>query len=168
MPQVTTAYFQRLYAFNRWANHRIRHSVLDLAPEEFERDLGNSFPSIRDTIVHIIAAEWIWLERWKGTSPRSMPDARELAAPEEIRRRWMDVEAEQAAYVEALSNDALGVVLRYTNTKGEEWEYPLWEMLAHVVNHSSYHRGQVATMLRQLGRKPAPTDFLLFCEEVPS
>jgi uncharacterized damage-inducible protein DinB len=165
MPHVTTSYFRRLYAYNRWANRRTFQSAFEVPAEEFERDLKGSFSSVRDTLVHIIAAEWVWLRRWKGVSPRSMPDAVELAAPEVIQRKWKEVEQEQASYIETLTDDDLRAIVRYTNTKGEEWEYPLWEMLVHVVNHSSYHRGQIATMLRQLGCKPASTDFLLFCEE---
>ena len=64
-------------------------------------------------------------------------------------------------FVAGVIDESLASVIGYTNTKGEEWKYPLWQMMQHVVNHSSYHRGQAATFMRQLGAEPAPTDFLI-------
>ena len=159
------SYYHRLFAYNEWANRRIFQSVHPVPAEDFTRDLGSSFPSIRDTLVHILGAEWIWLRRWKGISPKSLPGSDEIASLEDIRHRLDDVELERRAFLHDLTNHELNRSIRYANTKGEEWEYPLWEMLSHVVNHSTYHRGQVATMLRQLGHRPISTDMIYFKDE---
>ena len=80
--------------------------------------------------------------------------------------RWSEVEAEQRAFVESLTTERLLSPVRYVNLQGESWEYPLWRQMVHVVSHSGYHRGQLATLLRQLGAKPLPTDFLLFHDQL--
>lgn len=151
-----------LFAYNRWANARILGAVDPLDAEQFLRDLGSSFRSVRDTLVHILSAEWIWLERWRGTSPAAMFDPAAFPTLERIRARWRDVEAGQAAFVDAATNDRLQAPVAYRNTRGERWEYPLWQLMAHVVNHSTYHRGQITTLLRQLGAQAVATDLLVF------
>jgi uncharacterized damage-inducible protein DinB len=155
-----------LYEFNRWANATVLGAVSALRPEEWTRDLGNSFPSVRDTLVHILWAEWIWLSRWKGGSPKLMFDPTEFATVDLLRTRWLEVEHEQVEFVAGVSEESLRTVIEYVNTRGESFAYPLWQMLQHVVNHSTYHRGQVTMMLRQLGATPVPTDFLVFYDVI--
>jgi uncharacterized damage-inducible protein DinB len=69
-------------------------------------------------------------------------------------------------FIHNLADESLDKMITYINLKGETWTYPLWQMLQHLVNHSTYHRGQVTTMLRQLGAEPAATDFLLFFDKI--
>jgi len=160
--------FQTLYDYNRWANARVCDAVAKLTAEQYKRDLSNSFHSVRDTLTHILAAEWIWLRRWQGESPKALlapADFPDLAA---LRTKWMEVERERTAFVNNLTDELLNAPISYLNLKGEKWTYPLWQMLQHLVNHSTYHRGQVTTMLRQLGAEPAATDFLLFFDEKKS
>jgi uncharacterized damage-inducible protein DinB len=82
-----------------------------------------------------------------------------------IRSRWTEVQAEHADFLRTLDEAALSRDVRYVNLRGETWEYALWKQMLHVVNHSSYHRGQAVTMLRQLGRTPPSTDLLVFYDE---
>jgi uncharacterized damage-inducible protein DinB len=100
--------------------------------------------------------------RWKGTSPKVVFDPLEFPDLGALKTKWAEVERAQTTFVNAATDDALDRVIAYFNIKGEQWRYPLRHMMQHVVNHSSYHRGQVATMLRQLGAEPKPTDFLVF------
>jgi uncharacterized damage-inducible protein DinB len=154
----------KLFAYNRWANARILDPVSRLTAEEFDRTLGGSFPSIRLTLAHIYAAEWIWLERWHGRSPRGLPPAQEVPTLEALCEKWRPVEESCRAFVEGLTEDRMREIVSYVNVKGEAWKYPLGEMLVHVVNHSTYHRGQAVTMLRQLGKAPLATDYLVFLD----
>lgn len=156
---------RELYAYDRWANRRLLHAVAALSPEAFARDLGSSFPSVRDTVAHVLAAEWVWLRRWKGTSPTGTPEDWDLSTLEAIRTRWREVESEQEAFVSDLEDEDLRRVVSYRNTRGEPFESTLAQMLRHVVNHSTYHRGQVVTMLRQLGAEPPSTDLIQFYRE---
>lgn len=151
-----------LFEFNRWANGQLLAAVSALGPEDWTRDLKNSFPSVRDTLAHIMWAEWIWLRRWKGTSPKLVLDPAEFATVTVLWTKWSEVEREQADFVAGLTEESLSTVIEYVNTRGESFSYPLWQMLQHVVNHSTYHRGQITMMLRQLGATPVATDFLVF------
>jgi len=160
----TTQEISKLFDYNRWANTRTLEPAAALTAEEFGRQLGGSFPSVRETLAHIYAAEWIWLERWKGRSPRALPAAQEVPTLETLKEKWGPVEEGQRGFVEGLTEARMEEPISYVNTKGEAWAYPLGEMLVHVVNHSTYHRGQVATMLRQLGKAPLPTDYLVFLD----
>jgi uncharacterized damage-inducible protein DinB len=160
--------FRHLYGFNRWANARILEACARLAPEQVVKSIPSSFPSVRDTLAHILAAEWIWLERWKGTSPKALLDASGFPTLDALRERWRTVELEQRAFLESVRDPDLGKILTYVNTKGETWSYPLGRTLQHVANHSTYHRGQITTMLRQLGAEAPPTDLLVFDDEIGS
>lgn len=156
---------RRLYAYNRWANHRILDAAGKLDPESWTVDLGSSFPSIQATLAHILAAEWIWLSRWQGTSPTGLPPSWNLSTLEEIRARWADVENAREELLAALTDEDLDKAIAYRNLKGEPLMNTMGEMLRHVVNHSTYHRGQVVTMLRQIGAEAPSTDLILFYRE---
>jgi uncharacterized damage-inducible protein DinB len=154
----------KLLDYNRWANARTLESVAPLTQEELDRKLGGSFPSVRETLVHIYAAEWIWLERWRGTSPKGLPSPDEMKTLDGLKERWARVEEERSQFARGLSADRLGETIAYFNLAGEGRKNRLGELFVHVVNHCSYHRGQVATMLRQLGRKPLSTDYVLYLD----
>jgi uncharacterized damage-inducible protein DinB len=153
-----------LCEYNRWANARILDAAAKLTPEQFTRAMQSSHRSVRDTFAHLVAAEWIWLERWKGTSPGALLKPTDFPTAESLRTRWADVERGYVAFVAGLTDESLDTVISYRNTKGEEWAYPLGRMLQHVMNHSSYHRGQVTTLLRQLGASATPVDLLVFMD----
>ncbi|MGH7612562.1 MAG: DinB family protein [Gemmatimonadales bacterium] len=159
---------QELYRFNRWANARVFDAISGVTQEQFLKDLGSSYPSIRETLTHIVWGEWLWLQRWRGTSPRTVFQATDFPLPDSLKTRWLEVELEQRGFVESTTAERLLCIVRYVNLQGQTWEYPLWRQMYHIVNHSSYHRGQVTTMLRQVGARPIATDFLVFHDEVDS
>jgi uncharacterized damage-inducible protein DinB len=154
-----------LYAFHRWANQRILAAASALSPEELTRDLRSSFPSVLATLGHLLGADWIWLQRWKGGSPTSGPESWDLSTAEALVGRWAEVEQEQAAFLRGLAEADLHRVLRYRMLSGVAQESPLWQTLRHVVNHATYHRGQVVTLLRQLGASAPGTDLIAFYRE---
>jgi uncharacterized damage-inducible protein DinB len=154
-----------LYRYNRWANSRVLDTALTLTREEFVRTIPSSYPSLRDTLVHVLWAEWIWLQRWRGLSPKTVFAPGDYPEVGALRSRWMELQAEQADFLRTLDEEALSRDVRYVNLRGETWEYALWKQMLHVVNHSTYHRGQAVTMLRQLGRTPPSTDLLVFYDE---
>jgi uncharacterized damage-inducible protein DinB len=154
-----------LYAYNRWANRRIRAAAAALSAAERQRDLGSSFPSVQATLTHVLGAEWIWLERWNGRSPAGFPADWDLADWAALERRWDDVERAQASFVGDLSEADLLRPVDYRTIDGTPYAAPLGQLLRHVVNHSTYHRGQVVTMLRQLGRPAPDTDLVVYHRE---
>jgi uncharacterized damage-inducible protein DinB len=154
-----------LFAFNRWANARMRAAVLTLDEEEYRRDLRNSFPSVRDTWMHIMASEWVWLSRWLGTSPSAMPAEWLDFDRRQVIDEWQALEVAQLAYVGKLTDIDLDRTIPYINFAGEKYSQPLWHLMRHVVNHSTYHRGQITTMIRQLGKEGVSTDLVKYFRE---
>lgn len=152
--------FRVLYDYNAWANHRTLDSCAALDSEQFTRDLGSSFRSVRDTLVHIGGAEWIWLERWHGRAPQGMPQASEFPDLESVRRRSSEIESNLLDYVASLTPENLLRVVQFKTMAGTTMAQPLWQCLQHLVNHGTYHRGQITTLLRQLGAKPVGTDLI--------
>ena len=147
--------------YNYWARDRQLQACASLSVEQFLRPVGGSFPSLRDTFAHMVAAEWIWLQRWKGVSPKSLIPIHDFPTLAVVVERWGAVERDIREYVAGLDDAALARPLTYINTQGEKWTYPLWQMVVHLLNHQSYHRGQVTTLLRMLGVKPPQVDFLV-------
>lgn len=157
--------FRRLYDYNSWANHRTLDACTPLSEEQFTRDLRSSFRSVRDTLVHIFLVEWLWLERWHGRSLNTYPPATDFPTLESVCRRWTEIERNLLDYIASLTQEDLDRVIAHNTTAGVPQAAPLWQMLQHLVNHGTYHRGQVATMLRQLDAKPVATDLILFYRE---
>jgi uncharacterized damage-inducible protein DinB len=168
MAMVDVSIIQELYQYNRWANDRVFEAVGSLTQAEFTRNLAGSYPSVRDTLTHIVWAEWIWLQRWKGTSPQVVFEPGDFSDVGALRAQWLDVEIERRAFIGTVTTEDLLGLVQYVNRQGQTWRYPLWRQMYHVVNHSTYHRGQLTTMLRQLAAPPIPTDFLVFHDELES
>jgi uncharacterized damage-inducible protein DinB len=110
--------------------------------------------------VHLLAVEWLWLERWRGRSPRALLAPEEFPTFAAVRERWEAVEQEMGHYLGTLPAEALDQPLTCTSTRGNTWTYPLWRMMVHFLEHQTYHRGQVTALLRQLGVQPPKVDFL--------
>jgi uncharacterized damage-inducible protein DinB len=154
-----------LYAFNQWASNRLMGLAQLLSPADLTRDVGTSHGSVRGTLVHTLWAEWIWLQRWRGESPKRVFAQDDFPDVGAIESSWRDVDRDRQDFIAALTDDRLHTRFSYENLQGQRWEYSLAHMMQHVVNHSSYHRGQVVTLLRQLGQTPPATDFLVFFDE---
>jgi len=163
---------QLLYEYDRWANNRVLQAASSLSTEEFSRDLDGSFPSVRDTLVHIVGCEWGWLTCWKEPSPSSAfvtdlwtrlnalfnPNAfPDVGA---VQLKWAEVEREQVEFVNRVTNESLGRRLPVRTT-----QISLAHLMQHLANHSTYHRGQVALMMRQLAAELYATDFAMFLME---
>jgi uncharacterized damage-inducible protein DinB len=155
-----------LLDFHYWARDRILDAVEPLMPEQFTRDLGNSFRSIRDTLAHTYGAEWVWYSRWQGVSPTAFQPFDRFGDVATIRTAWTEHEKKVRAFVAGLDEDGINRRFDYTLFNGTASTSVFWQMLQHVVNHGTYHRGQVTTMLRQLGAAPPKsTDLIAFYRE---
>jgi len=115
-----------------------------------------------------VLVEWAWLLRWKGESPSSPPHWAGAQDYESLTARLSEVQADRASFLASLKEIDLGRPITYRNIKGEQSQSILADLLLHLVNHSTYHRGQLTTLLRQLGSTPLATDLLLFRREVSS
>ena len=152
-----------LLDYHYWARDRLLAALDVLTPEQFNRDLGSSFKSIRETVVHTYAAEWAWYSRWQGQSPTALMTSDAFPDVAALRSVWTEHEQKMRAFLEELGEGGLTRVFEYKLLSGQPGATPFWQMLQHVVNHASYHRGQVTTMLRQLGAEPAKSmDMIAF------
>jgi uncharacterized damage-inducible protein DinB len=160
---MNAADLRRLYEYTDWANDRILDVIAGVSEEQFTREIVSSFSSIRDTLSHVVFAEWLWLQRWKGVSPSELPAWAKDSSFAALRELLHEVAADRRAYLDAFTDDAAGSMLDYRNIKGEPFTMPLGELLVHCANHSTYHRGQLVTMLRQAGVAAIPsTDYSQF------
>jgi uncharacterized damage-inducible protein DinB len=153
---------RELFAYCEWANDRVFASAEALTPEQLRESVASSFPSVRGTLGHIVGTEWIWLRRWRGESPAAAPDWVAESSLRELRGHLAKVQSEREAHLAGLTNDDLDRVVEYRTLSGQACADPLAGLLRHVVNHSTYHRGQVATQLRQLGVVPPTTDLVAY------
>jgi uncharacterized damage-inducible protein DinB len=151
-----------LFVFNQWANARTLGATAPLTEEEFGRDLKSSYPSVRETLLHIMASEWVWLMRWQGTSPTAQPAGWADYGHADIEQEWRSLQSAQLAFTDRISEGDVERAIQYTNLRGETFAQPLWQLMRHMVNHSTYHRGQITTMLRQLGHPAVATDLVLY------
>lgn len=163
---------QLLFEYDRWANNRVLQAASALSAEQFTRDLGGSFRSVRDTLLHIVGGEWGWLTYWKEPNhgPTFLaelwdrhdalfrPDA--FPNVEAVHGKWVEVEKEQIEFLNRLTGEGLRRRLPVRKT-----QLSLEHLMQHLANHSTYHRGQIAAMMRQLDGKPLATDFHVFLIE---
>ena len=158
---------QALLEYHYWATDRMLAAVEPLDPDRFTRDLGSSFRSVRDTLSHLQGAEWIWLSRLQGTSPTTWLPHERFPDPSAVRAAWAETEAGFRALVGGLDEAGLERVIEYRLLSGQPGASRTWHLVQHVVNHATYHRGQVTTMLRQLGAAPPKSlDLITFYREL--
>lgn len=163
---MTLQDLKTLLDFHYWARDRVLDAVAALSPDHYTRDLGGSFKSVRDTLVHLYSAEWAWYQRWQGISPTAMLPFADYPDVDALRRAWSEHERKVRAHLDSLGEEGLTRVISYRLISGQAGASPFWQMLQHMVNHGSYHRGQVTTMLRQLGAKPpASVDMITYYRE---
>jgi len=151
-----------LYAYNAWANDRMLASVEDLSGEEYARVLGGGWPSVADTLAHLASATRAWDERFGGRSPERLLTAADLPKLEDAAAMLRAADAALADRVRASSAAERESILSYMNLQGVTKRVPAWAVFRHAVNHASYHRGQIASMVRRLGKEPKATDLVFW------
>jgi uncharacterized damage-inducible protein DinB len=155
---MSVAMIRDLYEYHRWANRTLFDFAAAMGEDLCGREVGAQFshPKVTRMFAHLYGADWLWLSRWKGTSPTTQPGA-ELPTMVAVRARWEPLEAEQQAFVEGLRDVDLGRALQYKNTEGKAFTAPLGALLQHVVNHATHHRSEIATMVTMLRGSPPDT-----------
>lgn len=155
-----------LLEYHYWARDRLLAAVEQLSQEQLMSDRGNSFPSIYDTLVHLYGADWIWWSRWEGTSPTALPASDQFPDLPALRTAWRENEVRVRALVQRLGEDGIQRPMMYRGWDGKEQAQIFWQMFQHLVNHGSYHRGQITTMLRQIKAAPPKSmDLIAFYRE---
>ena len=163
---MDVSYFSMLYEYDYWANERILRAAENASAAQFLAATESRW-SLRRTLVHTLSAEWLWLSRWRGVSPTTGLNERDFPTVESIRARWRAVEQDLRAFLAALNDEELKRVVQYTNTRGQSPAFPLWQLMAHVVNHGTQHRAEAAALLTDWGYSPGDMDLTLFLQESP-
>jgi uncharacterized damage-inducible protein DinB len=153
-----------MFEYNRWADERLLTACGQLTDEQYAREIGGSFPSIRATVAHHAGALRAWGTRFEGGDVRSLPSETEVPDAETAMR--LIVEGHEALLREAgRPAEELNQIFTYRSLRGIMVSLPRWAVLRHVGNHGTYHRGQIATMMRQVGMEPPSTDYFLWAME---
>jgi uncharacterized damage-inducible protein DinB len=162
---MTLQELKLLHAFNSWATNRIFNACETMSSEDYHRDLKASHKSIHLTMVHMVGAEKIWLARWLGTPDQSFLSEKEAPDLATLRALWEKTGFETAQFLGTMSDKKLLGTFTMKTLKGEQVTHTYWQAFQHVVDHSTYHRGQVVAMMRQLGTPPPSTGLITFYRE---
>jgi uncharacterized damage-inducible protein DinB len=163
---VTPGLLHFLFEYNAWADRRMLNACTALTDEQFTRKLGSSFSSVRDTVVHLYGAEWVWNERIHGRSPTALVSGEGYPDLASIRPKLEEMDQYYIQFVSKMTQQDLDHVIHYKGFNGDPFSNPLWQSLHQLTNHASYHRGQITTMLRQLEVKPVSTDLIMYYREL--
>lgn len=151
-----------LFAYSEWANAAVLDAAAARSEADWTRDLGGSFPTLQSVLEHIAGAEWVWMRRWAGDAPTAFPEWTGTTTPASLRAVFGDVARERRTWLGGLTAAELAASRPYTLLDGTAGAAPLDVQTHHVVNHSTFHRGQAVAMLRRLGTVPPQTDLVVW------
>ena len=154
-----------LYDYNYWANERILCAADAVSDAQFVAPARFSWGGLRGTLVHTLGAEWIWRSRWQGVSPTASLRVEDYPTVAALRARWRDEETKMREFLATLTESDLTRVVKYTRISGGSSAEPLWQLMAHVVNHGTQHRAEAAALLTELGQSPGDIDLVVFARE---
>ena len=155
-----------LYEYNEWANERVIGSLRELPEADYVREMGGGWPSVRATFVHIAGATDAWAERFAGKEALVLPKESDLPKLEDAVALLLEAQRKHRAHLKTLTREKLDRPFSWKNLSGEVKAAPYEIVVRHVVNHQTYHRGQIASMLRRLGGKPIATDMVRWGIEI--
>lgn len=163
---MDSTYLKQLTDYTAWVNKEVISWLRQLTDEQWKQEHRSSFPGIRKTVLHIVSAENIWLAFWKKKSAPVFLSAVFDGSTDDLLDIWEKTTAELVDFMRQYppGEHDMPVILQW---RGETWQMAFWQTIVHFVNHSTYHRGQLVTLLRQTGFDLlGSTDFAAFCRVV--
>ena len=154
-----------LYAYNRWADDRVLEAARKLSPEQYAQEPLPGWTSVRATVVHVADASLIWARRIAGEPVAARAKESDFPPLDDAAGLFDRAHDAYDRLLPTLTPERLAAVWSYRNFEGKELRLPLWTVLRHVVNHATYHRGQVASKLKRLGVEPPSTDLVVWAIE---
>lgn len=154
---------QGLYDYHWWANRRLWSVAAALGEETARREIGKQFsvPTLKGMLAHIYGSDWVWMQRWRGGSPKLPGDA-DFPTLAVLRVRWDEFEREQQHFIRGLAPADLKRAIPFKSLDGQANKLPLWTQLQHVANHATHHRSEIATMLTMVSGSPPSTDLIVY------
>lgn len=163
-------YIRKMYDYNAWVNGLIFRAGEGLTPEQFTQEAAYSHKCLRVILVHVLFAEWLWLQR----ITRKSPDVAAISAtlqPEDfptlqdLHRRWFDEELAMREFLAGLTEQKLQETFHYQNSKRLAFEHSVIEGLTHLVFHGMQHRAEAAHILTSLGHSPGDLDYIRYLRQ---
>lgn len=153
-----------LYEYDKWADLKMFEKIAALTRDQYIKNLNSSFGGIQGTLVHILSANKIWLNRWMGKEPEPLL-VENFPQLEIVKKQWDMYQCEIGNFMWGLTKEKLNTPLQYEDFKGNDYAQLLYQQMQHKINHSSYHRGQLVMMLRQLGMAVVSTDLINYIRQ---
>jgi uncharacterized damage-inducible protein DinB len=162
---MTVKDLQDLYDYSYWANRKIFAVASQLTPEQFTQSVAGSYGSVRNTMVHILSAEWGWLDRCGGQQRGAQLKADDFQTLQSVMEAWTKVEAYVRQFLSSLRDEDLSRNTEFALGAGPKRSMPLGELMHHAAVHAVHHRGQLALLLRVLGYTPGNFDIVIYYGE---
>ena len=159
---MTSKDVTELFDYNLWANNRLFEAAAQLPTEQYLQEHKFSHGGIHGTLTHIVAAQKLWISRWRGTPENTLLQGKDVVSLLDLISIWEQVSSDTAEFLKTMTDEKLQEMMTITTTAGKQFVNTYQQMLQHLVNHSSSHRGQVTAMIRQLGVKPPSTDMIAY------
>jgi uncharacterized damage-inducible protein DinB len=164
---MTPEYFRTVFDYNYWARDRLLAQVSHLSEEEYQRPNGFTYGSIRGILVHCLSGEWGWLSLWQDRiAPAALLSPDDIPTIAALISRWAVEEGKMRSFLEQVTPERLRARLDYAGTDGTRWSRPLWQLMAHLVNHSTSHRSEAAEALTMIGHSPGDLDMIAYIREL--
>lgn len=154
-------YFIELFDFNVWANTIVCNWLEQITDRQWNEEINSSFNSVQKTVLHCMSAENAWLQRLRKNAHVVWLQNEFEGTRQQHIDLWKEISAELHQFVKAFAEQDLNKYLDFRRINGDAYSMPYYQVLAHLVNHNTYHRGQLVTMLRQVGFKNVESTDLL-------
>ncbi len=148
--------------YSSWASLRLVEAASQLAPEELTRDFGTADHSVLGTLVHIYAADRAWIGHIESAPPAAFLDSAIDMHLSVLQNDWPVVQQRWHTMAANLDDNTVQTVVSYTDTKGNPYQSTIQQIVLHVINHATHHRGQVSGFLRAMGHRPPVLDLMKY------
>jgi uncharacterized damage-inducible protein DinB len=162
---MTVKDLEVLYEYDSWANKKLFHVVSQLTSEQLTHSVAGAYGSIRNTMVHVLSAEWGWIDRCGGAARGERLNPDDYPTLESLLGLWAIVEGHLREFLSRLADEDLARSVEFSLGSGDKHSMPIGQLLQHGAVHAVHHRGQIALLLRSLGYVPGNFDILLFFAE---
>lgn len=159
---MTLIEISTLFEYDTWATSRTLEAVSSVPKDRYLEDLKSSHGGIHTTLVHILSSDIVWLTRWTGGPAAAHIGKSEIPDLASLKSRWKGYQGGIERFLRTLDDARLKEPFSYSDMRGNPQSEPLYQQMQHLVNHASYHRGQIVTMMRQVGATPVGTDLITF------
>jgi uncharacterized damage-inducible protein DinB len=161
---VTASDLRAHMRYSAWASRRLVDVAATLEEAELTRDFATGDKTVVGTLAHVFAADRIWLARVQGRATARFIDEADRKL-DVLRYDWPPLIAQWDVLLGAETDASVTRVIEYPNLKGDLFATPLWQIVLHVVNHGTHHRGQVSGFVRAMGHTPPPVDLIAYYRE---